>query len=158
MYKRRQFLGLLYVSCGCSQGYSSSYSRNSRACFPMFISYCIVGLGAFIHWTGLLDTGVDYWTELFSFLDKFLLERTKSTFFTIIENPATTNDCNNNSCLLHCFQQYINLKLSYSHLINKSYTVCMCKLSLQILPCVSLFLTSCMVGPRAQSVPFTIYG
>ena len=31
-------------------------------------------MGVSIHWTGLLDwnTGLDYWTELFSFLDKFL--------------------------------------------------------------------------------------
>ena len=30
--------------------------------------------GVSIHWTGLLDwnIGLDHWTELFSFLDKFL--------------------------------------------------------------------------------------
>ena len=40
-----------------------------------------------IHWTGLMDwnTGLDYWTELFSFLDKFMcffIERCLHTFHT----------------------------------------------------------------------------
>ena len=52
-------------------------------------------MGVSIHRTGLLDwnTGLEYWTELFSFLDKFLclfLERSLRFY-----NLATMDDHNN---------------------------------------------------------------
>ena len=65
-------------------------------------------------------TGLDYyWTEVFQFLDKFLfifrktyiLQVTTYTIWMIIDGSC---------CLLQCFQQCTyNLKLFYSHLINK---------------------------------------
>ena len=70
-------------------------------------------------------TGLDYWTEIFPFLDKFLcliLERSLHFLQAASTYLATIYDCNN--CLLQCFQQYINLQLCYRHLINKSYMIC----------------------------------
>ena len=46
--------------------------------------------GIYKQWNGLLEwnTGLDYWTELFSFLDKFL-------FYL-----ATVGDCSNESIVI----------------------------------------------------------
>ena len=53
---------------------------------------------------------------------------------------ATMDDHNNdNSCLL-VFLAVNKQIMLYSHLINRSYFIAMCKLSLQLLP--SLFLTN----------------
>ena len=62
-------------------------------------------MGVSIHWTGLLDwnTGLDYWTEIFSFFGQVcvVICRKMPTFFTINKYLATVDDCNNNkSCLL----------------------------------------------------------
>ena len=49
------------------------------------------------------NTGLDYWTELFSFLDKFLC-----LFLHFSKYLATMDDCSNdNHCLLQCFHKYI---------------------------------------------------
>ena len=73
-------------------------------------SYIIIILsGVSIHWTGLLDwnTGLDYWTELFSFFGQVsvLIFRKEPTFLQSTSTYlATMNDHNNdNSCLLQCF-------------------------------------------------------
>ena len=61
--------------------------------------------GVSIHWTGQLDwnTGLDHWTEIFSFFGQVcvFIIRKMLTFFTINKYLATVDDCNNNkSCLL----------------------------------------------------------
>ena len=57
-------------------------------------------MGVSIHWTGLLDwnTGLDYWTELFSFFVQVcvFIFRKKPAFFAINKYLATMDDCNNN--------------------------------------------------------------
>ena len=56
------------------------------------------------YWNGTLDwtTGLDYWTELFSFLGKFLCSFLEAYIVKIYKYLVTVDDCNNdNSCLLH---------------------------------------------------------
>ena len=84
---------------------------------------CSCGCIHSLDWT----TGLSY----FPFLDKFLCLFLESRQHFYNQQVAGYHN-NHNSCLLQCFQQYINLKLWYSHLIN-SY-VDMCKLSLQLVP------------------------
>ena len=50
--------------------------------------------GTHKQWNGLLEwyTGLDYWTKLFSFLDKFLCLLLKPTFLQL-----TMSDCNNDN-------------------------------------------------------------
>ena len=63
-------------------------------------------MGVSIHWTGLLDwnTGLDYWTELFSFFGQacVFICRKKPTFLQPTSSYlAVMDDCHNNkSCLL----------------------------------------------------------
>ena len=70
-------------------------------------------------------TGLEYCTELFSFFGQVLCLFLESRQHFYNQQVAGYYN-NENSCLLQCFQQYINLKLRYSHLIN-SY-IDMCKL------------------------------
>ena len=62
----------------------------------------VIITGRYKQWNGLLEwnTGLDYWTELFSFLGQVSLHFSKYL--------ATMDDCSNdNRCLLQCFHKYI---------------------------------------------------
>ena len=68
----------------------------------------------------------------------FIFRKKPVDLFTINKYLATVDDYNNDSsCLLQCFQQYINLKL---YIVSYNYVIC--RLSLQMVPSVSLFLTN----------------
>ena len=67
--------------------------------------------------TGMVYTGLDYWTKLFSFLDKFLCLLLKPTFFVIDKELTTMKDCNNRNV---CF---INPYIIANCLRWKSFTV-----------------------------------
>ena len=82
-------------------------------------------MDASIHWTWLLDLTTGQ--SDFPFMDKFLCSFSKKPTFLNLAGSwlATMIDCNNNnSCLLQCYQQCINLKLYYSHLTNTAIYVC----------------------------------
>ena len=100
---------------------------------------CIQGPFTELDWTK--TTRLRYFPSLDEFLCSFL-------YFLLNKYLAVMNACNNNnSCLLQSFQQCINLKSCYIHLINWSY-IATCKLCLQMVPSVNRFLTNFMVKPQ----------
>ena len=80
--------------------------------------------GVSIHWTGLLDwnTGLDYWSELFSFSGQvcmFIFR--KKPMFLPGYNGLLQN--NNNSCLLQCFHQFSNAYSYIEFILEKQLTI-----------------------------------
>ena len=60
--------------------------------------------GRYKQWNGLMDwnTGLDYWTELFSFFGQVSIH----LFFHF--SQVTMDECSyDNRCLLQCFHRYI---------------------------------------------------
>ena len=61
-------------------------------------------MGRYKQWNGLLEwnTGLDYWTELFFFLDRFMC-----LFLHFAKYLATMDDSSNDNHFLQCFHKYI---------------------------------------------------
>ena len=76
--------------------------------FLLFFSKILLSLGRYKQWNGLLEwnTGLDYWTELFSFFGHISEFIFGCLLLMIYKYLATMDDCNNdNHCLLQCFHK-----------------------------------------------------